>query len=88
MKDKKEKTITARISEIKLIYEKLQNLGLDSEVCPGIKEFKEVANSFVKEGVSLSGKIKLPEIERTLVYTLTMQSHIDSNVVLKNNNKT
>lgn len=81
-----DKTISERIAEIKLIYEKLQNLGLNEEVCPGIKEFKGIANTFVKEGVSLSGKIKLQSIDRTLVYILSIRSHITSSVALKYNN--
>jgi hypothetical protein len=82
----KDKTISERISEIKLIYEKLQNLGIDGEVCPEIKNFKEIANTFVKDGISLSGKIKLQSIDRTLVYILSIRSHITSSVALKCNN--
>lgn len=81
----KDKTISERISEIKLIYEKLKNLGIDSEVCPEIKIFKEITNTFVKDSISLSGKIKLQSIDRTIVYILSIKSHITSSVALKYN---
>jgi len=77
------KTQNDRLCEVIGIYKKLTELGISEEVCPGISIFRKVANTFVKEGVSLSGKIKLTEIERELHYLLSKQAHIESSVMLK-----
>ena len=77
------KSVEERLEEVMVIYKKLKDLGIDEHTCQGITEFKKIANYFVKDGHSASGKIKLYEANRTLVYTLTMQPHIASNVVLK-----
>lgn len=72
-----------RLKEVIDLYAKLKDLGLSDDVCPALKKFREVANTFVREGYSSEGKIKLEEIERSLCYRMSMQSHIDSYVVLK-----
>lgn len=77
------KSISDRISEIKLIYEKLNKLGLNPSNCPDIQNFKEVANIFVKDGLCVSGSIKLEDINRELIYIFSNQSHIISSVMLK-----
>jgi hypothetical protein len=77
------KSISDRIAEIKLIYEKLNGLGLNNGICPDIQKFKDVANIFVKDGLSSSGAIKLQDIDRELVYILSNKSHITSSVMLK-----
>ena len=78
------KTLETRLTEVKTLYKHLSELGLSDDVCPAIKEFKIACNNFVKYGRGQSGKIKLPEIERNLVYILSIQPQITSNVVLKN----
>lgn len=77
------KSITDRIEEVKLIYEKLTSLGLNTGICPDIQEFKDIANVFVKEGLSSSGKINLQDIDRELIYIFSNKSHIISSVILK-----
>lgn len=78
MKDQK-----TRLQEVMAMYMRLQELGISEDLCPGLGEFKKIANAFVKEGASVEGKIRLPEITRVLVYRLTMQPHIESTVVLQ-----
>lgn len=77
------KTIGERISEMKNIYLQMYDLGIDEHVCEGMRQFKEVANRFVKEGIGASGRIQLHEINRDLVYILSTQPHVVSSVVLK-----
>ena len=72
-----------RVQEAINLYKQLYDLGISEAVCPGVKDFKAILNDFVKNGQSLSGKIKLPEINRQIVYILTMQPHIISSVSLK-----
>jgi len=76
------KEFKERFEEIKEIYKKLNDLGLNIDI-NGIKEFKVIANDFVKNSISASGKIKIPEIGRELIYILSTQSHIVSYVSLK-----
>lgn len=76
------KSQNQRLDEIIEIYKKLNELGLNIDIC-GINEFKKIANEFVKNNISSSGKIKIPEIERELIYILSTQSHIISSVSLK-----
>ncbi len=71
------KTFESRFSEVKNIYQKLNELGIVSQ------EFKQKCNDFVKLGVGSSGKIKLNEAKRDLIYILSTQPHIISNVTLK-----
>lgn len=72
-----------RLTEVINLYRQLNDLGVTTDSCDGIKEFKKIANTFVKDGFSSSGKIKLFEIDRVLAYTFTMQPHIASSVTLK-----
>lgn len=76
------KPLQERLKEIIILYQKLYDLGLNENVCQSINEFKVVANRFVKSGQSESGKIKLKEINRVLVYLLSNQPHIVSSVTL------
>ena len=77
------KTTSEKISEILEIYSKLQSLGLSEDVCPNISTFKKIANDFIKSDNSFSGKIKLQEINRELVYLLSIQPNIKSYAILK-----
>lgn len=80
----KAKTKEVRLKEMLVIYGKLRDLGLNEEVCAGLKEFKSVVNRFVKEGFSMQGRIQLYEINRVLEYRLSVLPHIQSSVNLAN----
>lgn len=77
------KTVAERIKEIANIYKQLENLGLNENTCQKIKDFKTIANQYVRDGLSVSGSIKLFEIHRDMFYTLTSQEHLSSHVMLK-----
>jgi hypothetical protein len=81
------KNLTDRVREMTSIYTKLADLGLSTETCPSLEEFKRIANTFVKDGVGQSGVIKIPEIQRELQYKFSMQSHIDSSIILRSMDK-
>lgn len=76
------KSLENRLNEIKNIYKKLNELGISEDVCSNIKTFKKIANDFVKNGESQSGKIVLIEIQRILYYILSKQKHVESTVKL------
>lgn len=76
------KSLENRLNEIKNIYKKLNELGISEDVCSNIKTFKKIANEFVKNGESQSGKIVLIEIQRILYYILSIQKHVESTVKL------
>lgn len=76
------KPLQERLQEMITIYKKFEELGIDEHVCEGFKQFKEIANRFVKDGRSESGRIRLKEINRNLVYVLSIQPHVVSSVTL------
>lgn len=78
-----QKSAQQRLDEMITIYKQIESFGINERVCSGIKEFKIIANMFVKNAIGSSGKIDLPEIDRYLLYTLSLQSRVTSNVVLK-----
>jgi hypothetical protein len=82
------KNLQERLKEMLNIYEQLRDLGLDEQVCPSLTKFKKDANDFIKEGVSISGKVKMHEIDRDLVYVLSTQDHITSHAKLVLNQRT
>lgn len=76
------KPLPQRLAEVAALYRQLDGLGLSPEF-PGIRQFREIANAFVRDGTGASGRIPLPEAGRTLVYRLTTQPHLVSDVVLR-----
>lgn len=76
------KDITQRIEEIKEIYNKLIELGIHKRF-ETLNPFYEICEKYVKECLSSSGKIKIPEIERILVYKLTVTVGKYNEVVLR-----
>ena len=81
-KEKKLKTLEMRQQEIKEIKSKLTELGL-SEEFSGIKEFYMILETYINEGVSWSGSIKLSGLKRILEARLPMREHIKCSVNLK-----
>lgn len=76
------KAIEVRIQEIQSIYYQLNELGLSKEH-EGVAQFQKIANEYVKNGTSASGKIPLHGLKRHIVYKLSMQPHILSTVTLR-----
>ena len=77
-----EKTVGDRVAEMRAIYEQLETYGLTDRF-EGVREFKKIANLFVREGQSASGKIPLEGIDRNLEYVLSMNPKKDAMVVLR-----
>ena len=61
------KTLEERLEDAQTIYQKLMELGIHKRF-DAMDSFYSSLQTFVKEGISDSGKIKLPEIQRILYY--------------------
>ena len=77
-----EKTVGVRISEMRTLYEQLDVHGLTDRF-EGVQEFKKIANEFVRDGQSRSGKLRLEGLEHDLEYVLTKNPNKVSSVVLR-----
>ena len=77
------KTMKNRLDEMLNIYKQLEDLGINENVCEEIRNCKRAANNFIKSGTSETGKLKLKEINRYLIYNFTMQPHVESYANLK-----
>ena len=76
------KTKVEKITEMKEIYYKLQQLGLNKNN-EDIKKFQNIVNDYIKSDESFSGKIKLNNTNRILEYILPKTNKHKCNVVLK-----
>jgi hypothetical protein len=83
---KNEKTKYQRVSEIVKSWKKLRELGLSDDL-PALIEFKKVTNQFIEDGHPVTGKIPMPEWDRTLCYILTNHSKKESTIALMANRK-
>jgi hypothetical protein len=77
-----QKDLTERLNEIKELYSKLESLGMHKRFI-SLDPFYKACQEYVKEGVSASGTIKLPEIERNLYYKLTATFGRECSVLLR-----
>lgn len=75
------KDITERIREVTEIYTKLKELGIHRRF-ESLEQFYKICEDYAKNGVSASGKIKLPEIDRKLEYIFTTRNGKESVVKL------
>jgi hypothetical protein len=77
-KPKQYKSIEDRIVIADTLKEKIQNLGIPS-IYPGIIEFYKVLDEYCKDNIisGFSGKIKIPEIGRYIVYILPIKKEIE-----------
>lgn len=82
MESLKVKTLEERIEDGKEIYQKLMDLGIHKRF-DAMNPFYETLQTFIKEGCSASGKIKLPEIQRILFYQLITRKNKPCVVWLK-----
>jgi len=78
---KPEKTKEERESEVKSMKNKIEELGLSTEL-PGIAELYQALNDFLENGISHSGKTKIPEYNREVHYILTKSKNKQSTLSL------
>lgn len=76
------KTLEERLEDAQTIYTKLIDLGIHKRFIV-MDPFYTSLQTFVKEGISDSGKIKLPEIQRILFYQLITRKNKPCVVWLK-----
>lgn len=76
------KTLTERIDEIKTIYTKLEELGLHKRF-DSMETFYKDVQIYIREGISIQGKIKIPEIERVFYYKLVIRRDQACEALLK-----
>ncbi len=80
------KTKSQRVAEIVKSWKKLRELGLSDDI-PALIEFKKITNQFIEDGIAVTGKIPMPEWDRTLCYILTNHSIKESTIALMANRK-
>ncbi len=77
-----QKELPERLKEIKELYSKLESLGMHKRFI-ALEPFYKACQEYVKDAVSASGTIKLPEIERNLYYKLTPTLGRECSVLLR-----
>lgn len=75
------KTREQRELEVQHIIDQLEQLGLTSKL-PGIAKLMKIMDDYIQTGNGASGKIKLPEAERTIHYIFSIRKHIEPKVSL------
>ena len=63
-----QRTQVERRAEVDKIFDKLKELGIPPVM---LDNFPKITNDFIDFGISSSGIIKIPDIERELVYLLS-----------------
>ena len=76
------KSKVEKIREMKEIYYKLQQLGLNKNN-EDIKKFQKIVNNYIKSNESFSGKIRIHNTSRILEYILPKTNKHKCNVILK-----
>lgn len=79
----KEKSQSERLKECIELRKQINHLGID--ILPEIEALFPIMNNFVRNGISASGKIPIPSIQRTAHYMFSNNAHIVSSITLKNN---
>lgn len=64
-----------RIDKAIEIKMNIRSLEFDENTCESLKEFYKILNEWVRTGMYANGKIKLPEIQKKIVYTLSNPKH-------------
>jgi hypothetical protein len=77
-KPKEYKSLQDRITISTTLKDKIKNLGIP-DIYPGIIEFYKVLDEYCKDNIisGFSGKIKLPEIGRYIVYILPIKKEVE-----------
>lgn len=76
------KSKVEKIREMKEIYYKLQQLGLNKNN-EDIKKFQKIVNEYIRSDESYSGKIRINNTDRILEYILPKTNKHKCNVILK-----
>ena len=76
------KTIGEKISEIKTIYNKLEQVGLN-KTHPDIRKFHTIVNDYIKSNESFSGKLRIHGADRILQYILPKSTKNECQIMLK-----
>lgn len=53
----------------------LKAMNISEEICPELKEFSDILCAWVRDGGIYEGKVKLPEINKKIVYKLNGPKH-------------
>ena len=77
----KYKTLEQRQAQIDFINSKLQEIQLDDRI-PEIEKLHKIMNEYIKTGVSISGKMPLPNSNKNIVYILSNRANTDCKVNL------
>lgn len=79
---KNQKTKDIRQKEVDSLMQQFLELGIPLDD-PGTQEFIKITKDFVDLGHGQSGSIKFLEFNRVMKYIFSMQSHIESRMVLE-----
>lgn len=60
--------INQRVAEIVQLFTKLRDANLGIFEFEEVREFRKICNVFIKDGVSVKGKIPIPGVKRILLY--------------------
>jgi hypothetical protein len=71
-----------KIDEIKTIYIKLRQFGLN-KTHPDIKKFQDIVKEYIHSNESYSGKIRITDTDRVLEYILPKTNKHECQVMLR-----
>ena len=75
------KTVSDRVKECITLRQELMKLNIDH--FPGFQKLYDDMNFYVKEGIAVSGKIYVDEIEREVEYRLVTNKYIACDINMK-----
>ena len=76
--------INNRTTGIIKIFKKLKEFDLGHEKYEELVEFKKICNTYIKDGKSVSGKIKIHGTKRVLCYDFN-KKNIESKLIFNEN---
>ena len=74
------RTLEERRIEVEKIYTKLHEVGIYDDL---VAEFKKISDDYINFGYSCSGSIKIEELGRVLLYSLTIDKRIPVSSMLR-----
>lgn len=72
--DSKE-AVANRIKKAIEVKQGLTSNGITNDTCPDIVKFHEIMNEWVRDGLYKKGAIKIPEVNKKIVYQLAGPKH-------------